>query len=225
VWPDILTTLKTRPEGTCVKHRLNRNSIKMYNKQGSVLRIETTINDPRDMKVHRPKPNGEPGERSWQRMRKGVADLHRRAEVSQKSNERYLDALAAVNHDQPLGAAVEEICRATEWKGRRVRALQPFSPDDSRLLAAVNQGEFAINGFRNRDLRVLLFGAHDVSLAEAKRQAARITRQVRILRGHGLIQKVQSTHRYTLNSKGRIQINALLAAQHATPQQLAQLAA
>ena len=186
--------------------------------------VRHAINDPRDMKVYRPKANGEPGERSWLRLRKGVADLHRRAEVSQQSNERYLDALAAVNHDQLLGEVVEEICQPAEWKGRRVRALQPFSPDDSRLLAAVNQGEFAINGFRNRDLRELLFGIEDVSPAEAKRQAARITRQVRLLRGHGLIKKVQSTHRYTLTSAGRIVINALLAAQHTTPQQLAQLA-
>jgi hypothetical protein len=196
----------------------------MYDKQGSVLRVETTINDPRDMKVYRPKTNGEPGERSWLRLRKGVADLHRRAEVSQHSNERYLDALAAVNHDQFLGEVVEEICQPAEWRGGRVRALQPFSPDDSRLLAAVNQGEFAINGFRNRDLRELLFGTDDISPAEAKRQAARITRQIRLLRGHGLIKKVQSTHRYTLTSAGRIAINALLAAQHTTPQQLAQLA-
>lgn len=222
---DIVTTLKTRPEGTCVRHRLNRNSVKMYDKQGSVLRIETTVNDPRDMKVYRPKANHEFGERSWQRLRKGVADLHRRAEVSQKSNERYLDALAAVHHDQPLGETVKELCQATKWQGRRVRALQPFSPDDSRLLAAVNRGEFSINGFRNRDLRVWLYGAQDVSLAEAKRQAARITRQVRLLRGHGLIKKVQSTHRYTLTSAGRITINALLAAQHASSQQLAQMAA
>ena len=197
----------------------------MYDKQETVLRIETTVNDPRDMKVYRPKANCELGERSWQRLRKGVADLHRRAEVSQKSNERYLNALAAVNHDQPLGETVKEICQAAEWQGRRVRALQPFSPDDNRLLAAVNRGEFSINGFRNHDLRVLLFGAHDISPAEAKRQAARITRQVRLLRGHGLIQKVQSTHRYTLTSMGRITINALLAAQQASPQQLAQLAA
>ena len=81
-----------------MKHRLNRNSVKMYDKQETVLRAETTINDPRDMKVFRPKADCESGERSWQKMRKGVADLHRRAEVSQRANERYLEALAAVNH-------------------------------------------------------------------------------------------------------------------------------
>lgn len=221
---DIAITLTTRPEGTCVRYRLNRNSIKMYDKQETVLRIETTINDPRDMKVLRPR-EGHPAEtKTWQRLRKGVADLHRRAEVSQNSNERYLDALAAVNHDQPLGEMISDLCQPTKLKGRRVRALQPLSPDDSRLLVAVNRGEFAINGFRNRDLRSLLFGTAEVAAAELKRQGSRTTRQIRMLRAHHLIRKVSKTHRYTLTRKGRLAINALLAAQQASPQQLAQLA-
>jgi KaiC/GvpD/RAD55 family RecA-like ATPase len=221
---DIVITFKTRPEGTCVRHRLNRNSIKMYDKQETVLRIETTINDPSDMKVLRPR-EGHPAEiKTWQKLRKGVADLHRRAEVSQKSNERYLDALAAVHHDQPLGETVKELCQPTELKGRRVRALQPLSPDDNRLLVAVNRGEFAINGFRNRDLRGMLYGATEVAAVELKRQGARTTRQIRMLRAHKLIRKVPKTHRYTLTSKGRLAINALLAAQQSNTQQLAQLA-
>jgi hypothetical protein len=222
---EVVTSLKVRPEGTCVKHRLNRNAIKMYDKQQSVLRVETTVNDPQDMKVLRPR-EGHPLEaKTWQRLRKGVSDLYRRAEVSQKANERYLDALAAVNHDQPLGESVRDLCQPTHWKGRRVRALQPLNPDDSRLLAAVNRGEFAINGFRNRDLRPLLFGTQAATPADVKRQSARITRQLRMLRAHHLIRKVPNTHRYTLTAKGRLKINALLAAQHASSQQLAQLAA
>jgi hypothetical protein len=222
---DIVITFKTRPEGTCVRHRLNRNSVKMYDKQETVLRVETTVNDPSDMKVLRPREGHPMESKTWQKLRKGVADLHRRAEVSQKANERYLEALAAVNHDQPLGEAVQDLCQPTAWKGRRVRALQPLSPDDNRLLVAVNRGEFAINGFRNRDLRALLFGTAEVAAAEWKRQGARTTRQIRMLRAHGLIRKISKTHRYTLTSKGRLTINALLAAQQASPQQLAQLAA
>jgi hypothetical protein len=222
---DIVVGLKTRPEGTCLRHRLNRNSIKMYDKQETVLRVETTINDPRDMKVLRPR-EGHPREpKTWQRLRKGVSDLDRRAEVSQESNERYVDALATVHHEHPLGEIVKELCQPTEMKGRRVRALQPLSPDDSRLLLAVNRGEFVINGFRNRDLRALLFGAAETAAAELKRQGARTTRQIRLLRAHRLIRKIPKTHRYTLTEKGRLAINALLAAQAASPQQLAQLAA
>ena len=227
---EIISSTLTRPEGTRVKHAINRNSIKMYDKQQSVLRVETTINDPRDMKVYRPKEGDPAGPKSWQRLRKGVADLHRRAEISQKSNERHLEALAAVDHDQPLGEVVRPVCQPTEFQGRRVRALQPLAPDDNALLATVIRGEFALNGFRNRDLRPLLFGtapsAQDPewSAAETKRQSSKITRLIRLLRAHGLIQKVPKTHRYTLNANGRQTITALQTAQRASPQQLNKLA-
>jgi hypothetical protein len=66
----VVTDLKRRAEGTRIKHRLKRNWIKMYGKQGSVLRVETVINDPRDMKVYRAKEGDQGGEKSWQPLRK-----------------------------------------------------------------------------------------------------------------------------------------------------------
>lgn len=220
---EVISSVKTRPEGTRLKHAVNRNSIKMYDKQQSVLRVETTINDPRDLKVYRPKEGDPTGPKSWQRLRKGVSDLHRRAEVSQKSNERYLETLAAVDHDQPLGELLRPLCQPTQFEGRRARALQPLG-GDAPLLAATIRGEFAVNGFRNRDLRPLLFGPADVSASEAKRQSSRITRLVRLLRAHGLIRKVPKTHRYTLTDCGRQTITALQTAQHSSPQKLSTLA-
>jgi hypothetical protein len=156
--------------------------------------------------------------------RRGVADLQRRAEVSQNSNERYLEGLAAVTHDQPLETAVETICEPTTFQGRRVRALQPLGPEDGLLLATVIRGEFAINGFRNRDLRPLLFEDASVSGEEAKRQAAKMTRQIRLLRGHGLIQKVPKTHRYILTTKGHQIIVSVQAAKRASTEQLSKMA-
>jgi len=43
----------TRIEGTCVKHRFGKSSIKMYDKCGIVLRIETATNDVSFFKHHR----------------------------------------------------------------------------------------------------------------------------------------------------------------------------
>ena len=221
---EVVSSFKTRPEGTRVKHSINRNSIKMYDKQQTVLRVETTINDPRDLKVFRTKEGDSGGKKSWLRLRKGVADLERRADVSQKSNERYLEGLAAVDHDQPLETTVKAICEPTVFKGRRVRALQPLSPDDGLLLATVIRGEFAINGFRNRDLRPLLFGGKPASPEEVKRQAAKITRLLRLLRGHGLIQKVTKTHRYTLTARGHQTIVSIQAAKRASTEKLSKMA-
>lgn len=221
---EVMSSFKTRPEGTRIKHSINRNSIKMYDKQQTVLRVETTINDPRDLKVFRSKEADPDGKKSWLPLRKGVADLQRRADVSQRSNERYLEALAAVDHDQSLEATVKTICEPTVFKGRRVRALQPLGPDDGLLLAAVIRGEFAINGFRNRDLRPLLFGEVQTPPEEVKRQAAKITRLLRLLRGHGLIQKVPKTHRYTLTAKGHQTIASIQVAKRASTEQLSKMA-
>lgn len=224
---EVQSDLKSRPEGLRLKHRLGHNSIKMYDKQGSVLRVETTINDARDMKVYRAKegPQGDvPKSRAWRRLRKGVADLPRRAEISQAANERYLDALAAAEATAPLGQLAGRVCRPTEWQGRRVRALNPLSPDDAKLLAAICRGEFAINGFRNRDLRGLLFGPAGSDPADLRRQSAAVTRKLRLLRGHGLIKKVSKTHRYVLTAQGTLIVNALLAAQNANTQTLTKAA-
>ena len=103
--------------------------------------------------------------------------------------------------------------------------MNPFSAADAALLEAVNRGEFTINGFRNRDLRSLLFGAAEVPADASRRQASAVTRKLRLLRGHGLIQKVPKTHRYMLTDKGRSAIAALLVAKQADTAKLAQLAA
>ncbi len=79
---DLVSDMKTRPEGGRIKHRLGDNAIKMYDKQASVLRVETTINDARAFKTFRA-PEGEPeAPKRWLPMRKGIADLHRRAQIS-----------------------------------------------------------------------------------------------------------------------------------------------
>jgi hypothetical protein len=156
---EVASTLKTRPEGVRIKHRLGQNSIKMYDKQGSVLRVETTVNDAADFKSFRT-PEGKPdAPKSWHPMRKGIADLHRRAEVSHAANERYLEALASVDDTQTLGELTARLCRPVVRNGRRARPLNPYAPADAKLLAAITRGEFALNGFRNRDLRPILFPA------------------------------------------------------------------
>jgi len=76
---EVISSYLRRPEGIRVKHSINRNSVKLYNKQGSVLRVETTINDPYEFKAFRPKENDPEGDYDWRYLRKGIADIHRRA--------------------------------------------------------------------------------------------------------------------------------------------------
>ncbi len=221
---EVTSDLRERPEGMRIKHRLNANAIKMYDKQGSVLRVETTINDTRDFRVFRSKEGEAGGPKDWRILRKGVADMHRRAEVSQAANDRYLESLAAVEHKTPLGRLVQDLCHPVRWEGQRVRALNPLSAEDARLLEIINRGEFCINGFRNRDLRAHLYGLTS-DRVQLRKQSAAVTRRLRLLRAHGLIRKVSKTHRYVLSNKGRTAVAALLAARAADTSKLTEVAA
>jgi len=209
---EVVSDFKDRAEGVRVKHRAGENSVKIYDKQGSVLRVETTVNDPTEFKVFRAKEGDEGGEREWRPMRKGIADLHRRSEISQKSNERYLEALAAVDSTTSLGELLSTVARPTTWNGARVRGLRPWAPDDLELIKAVSRGEFCVNGFRNRDLQGLLFTSKATSPEERRRRSGRISRLLRLLRAHGLIHKLPRSHRYKLSPRGRQVATALLAA-------------
>jgi len=222
---EVVSHYKQRSEGICVRHQLKQNSVKMYDKQGSVLRVETTINRPADFRVFRPQQSDPDGPCQWQTMRKGIADLHRRAEVSQASNERYLEALASLNTDQPLPELLIPVCRPVSWRGKRVRALQPWCPHDRALLQAINRGEFAINGLRNRDLLAILHPDVHTSEDAKRRAASRVTRSLRLLRAHGILRKVPRTHRYMLTTRGRNITTAILTYQNLTLEQLNQLAA
>jgi len=220
----VTSDLKRRHEGVRIKHRLGRNGIKIYNKYFNLLRAETTINDPTDFKVFRSKQGQDGRKKSWQPMRKAIADLHRLSEVSQAANNRYLDALAIVDVPTPIKSLVQDILKPTHINERRVRAINPWFEDDARLLESVMRGEFTINGFRNRDIRKLLFGEAKTP-EEEKKQSARISRRLRMLRAHGLIKKVPHTHRYHVTEKGHGIISALIAARNADANQLTRLAA
>lgn len=218
---EIQSSYKHRPEGIRVKHRAKANSIKVYDKQGSVLRVETTINDPREFKVYRAKEGDPNGEKHWKVLRRGVADLHRRASVSQAANERYLDALAALDTSQSFGELLRPECRAVIYRKRKVRGLRPWLDDEQDLLRAISRGEFALEGFRNKDL-VAHLGLGNLG---PKKASARISRLIRILRAHRIIRKSPGCHRYFLTPKGRILAAAVLQVQLITLQQVARAAA
>ena len=223
---EVVSRLRQRPEGIRIKHRVGSNHIKLYDKQGSNLRVETTINDPRDFKVLRRKTGDSQGEQAWLPLRKSVADLHRLSQVSESANQRYLEALANVQDTVSLGSLVNKVCQPTNLKGKRVRALNPYAPADLMLLRAVARGEFTINGFRNRDLMTLLNNPdRKLTPTERRRQSSAITRKLRMLRAHGLIKKVQKTHRYHLTARGSRTITAIIAALHASSDSLVKLAA
>ena len=220
---EVVSDIRERPEGMRIRHRVNRNWIKMYDKQGSILRVETVINCPKDFQSYRPKEGGPKEEKKWRIMRRGVADIHRRAQVSQAANNRYLEMLSEVELDASLGETIGRVCFPVHWKKKQHRGLVPLGKDDS-LLHAVLNGTYTVNGFRNRDLREQLFGP-SIDQKEKIRFRAKVTRMLRLLRAHRLIKKIVHTHRYTLTALGRKILIAMLAAKNASSRKLTECAA
>jgi hypothetical protein len=217
---EIISDIKHRPEGVRIKHSLNGNSIKLYDKQSSILRAETTINHTEQFKVYRPSERDFDGPCSWRMLRRGLADLPRRAELSRACNQRYLDALASTTGSTPLAKLVAKVCSPTTHKGQSYRALRPWSAEDGLLCQILADGKFAINGLRNRDLRSPLNG-----FGPKKLSSQAITRRLRLFRAHGIIRKISKTHRYVLTPSGRLILTALRAAHSADVDKLTALAA
>jgi hypothetical protein len=205
-----------------LKHQVDANSVKMYDKQGSVLRVETTINDPSRFKVYRG-TEADPQKKQWRKLRKGVADLHRRAQVSQACNERYLSHLAQVECPVTLGEELAPLGTGLTRDGRRYRGLRVLEDRDAKLLAAVADGRFALNGFRNADIRQALFGA--AGTAQARRQSGQVSRKLALLKAHGLVRRVPRTRRWVLSDRGKQVTTLLAAARNASAPQLVKIAA
>ena len=186
-----------------------------------MLRVETLIRAPADFQVYRPAEGAADGPKDWRPLRKGVADLHRRAKVNPPANGRYREALAAVQDTTPLRQLAEARCRPVPELVRRPRpgaarggggrVLPRWSPRRRPSL--------------HRDLRRLLCGAAPAEAAVRRRQAAAVTRKLRLLRGHGLLHKVPKTHRDVVSEAGRRTITALRAARNAAVEHLTGCAA
>ena len=219
----VKSTCKKREEDVCLKHWVESNSIKMYDK-GPVLRVETTINDASEFRVLRPPAGDRHGAPEWRPLRRSVAELPRRAEVSHGATERYFAALSVVDDATPLGEATVALHRRVKFRGQWVRALHPFSQPDLRLLAVVNDLKFTVTGLTNAEVRLALYGRRKTQ-KQTRRDASRLTRLLRLLRAHGLLRKVRKAHRYHATPKGRRLITALLSAHRANTEELTKLAA
>lgn len=213
---EVKADLRGRPEGVRLKYWYGGNSLKVYDKAGCALRIETTINRPDGFTVFRTKEGAAAGEApAWRPLRKGVADFDRYAAVSQAANSRLAEGLAAVAEPTTLGELLKPLGRPVSAGGRRrARALNPLAGPDGELLRAVGRGDFLVRGFRNRDVRAALYAAA-ADPAERRRQSAAVTRRLALLRAHGLLVRVTGSHRYHLSAAGR-RVVAALAAAHAS---------
>ena len=199
-----------RIAGSRIKHRVKQNWLKMYDKVGSVLRLEMVINDPEGFTVRKEVTRKGKKVIKWVDMLKGVAYLFRYKDVSLAANGRYLNALAQV--DDPTDA-IRTLDRITTRKQiapkRTAKAFNPVARDEVQIFRALLAGQHMVRGFTNPDIRQILKDSpHLTGIADPKRRSSKITRILNRCHAHGLIAKIPHSRRWRVSKQGRIAMSA-----------------
>jgi len=196
---EIGSQFTTRIEGTCVKHRFSKSSIKIYDKFGLVLRIETTTNDVSAFKHYRKVEHRHgPATRALAPVRKTIYSLKDLREILLSCNRRYLEYLSSLDDFSAGIRALDRLTQPRPLKGRNLKGLNFFSRAEQTLLAALQRPGFNIAGLRRADLLPLL----------GQSSPATLSRQLVRLRHLGVIKRVLGTYRYYLTRAGRAAIAA-----------------
>jgi hypothetical protein len=190
----------TRIEGTCIKHRFGDASIKMYDKFGQILRIETTTNDVSFFKHHRrvEHRNGPPT-RGLAPVKKTIYSLIDLGEILFGCNRRYLEHLSALDDFSAGVRALDRLTKPRQADDKTVKGINFFDPTDNALLHALQDPRVNIAGIRRADLLALV----------EQLSPAQLSRQLRPLRDIGVIKRVTGTYRYYLTRIGRSATAAL----------------
>ena len=190
----------TRIEGTCIKHRFGDASIKMYDKFGQILRIETTTNDVSFFKHHRRvEHRNSPPTRGLAPVKKTIYSLIDLREILFGCNRRYLEHLSALDDFSAGVRALDRLTKPRKVEDKTVKGINFFDPTDNALLHALQNPRVNIAGIRRADMLALL---DHVS-------PPRLSRQLRRLREIGVIKRVAGTYRYYLTRIGRSATAAL----------------
>lgn len=184
----------TRLEGTRIKHTMGPASIKMYDKFGLILRIETTVVNVSFFKHYREVEHKHgPSSMAWAPMKKTIYSLAPLRELLRAANRRYLEFLSAIEDNRAGSDKLTKISRPVRENERRYRGFNFFDCEDERLLRSLASGEFQISGFQNKDLRRRL----------KDRSSGQISRTMKRLRVHGLIKKAGRSYKYYLTALGK----------------------
>jgi hypothetical protein len=196
-YPDELgNDFSTRIEGTRIKHHMGAAAIKMYDKFGLVLRIETTANDVTFFKHHR-KVEQRDGTAAYKLapVRKTIYSLAPDLrQLLGAANQRYLDFLSDLDDPSAGIKAAHTLARAAiDANGKTHRGFNLFLPDDEAALRSLLRGEVTISGLRHADLRRHLPG----------KSPSQISSLLKRLRTHGVIRRIGKTYKYYLTTFGR----------------------
>lgn len=208
---EAVSDYRKRPEGWRIKFKMKSNSIKMYDKF-SCLRIEMTINDPKEFKVYREVQHRDgTTSKRWVPMGKSIANLYRYAEVSKAANKRFLDSMHNILPVKSIEKELNEICEKKTVRGKHYTGYNVWSPNTVQLFETISDGKYLIRGFTNQDIRKRLYNHQDTV-----KERGKMTRSFAKLRAHGLIRKIPHSRRYMVSDKGRRVMGAIIEAKHKT---------
>jgi hypothetical protein len=191
---EVGTRFKKRFPGTRIKHFMGPVALKLYDKFGLILRIETTVNDVAFFKQYRAvrHRDGEQ-ETKWAPMKKTLYSLAPLQALLQAANRRYLGFLSAIETPE---VGVHGLAQVTETKAEndhRYKGFNLLADEDATLFRVLLRGEFAISGMTSRALHALF----------PEKTTGQISRLVKRLRVHGLLKKVGHHYKYYLTEFGR----------------------
>ena len=203
---EAVSDYRKRPTGWRIKFKMKSNSIKMYDKF-SCLRVEMTINDPREFKVYKDvrHRDGTVSKR-WVPMGKSISNLYRYAEISKAANRRFLDSLQNIVPAGSIEREINEVCGRKTVRGKKISGYNVWSKETMQLFEAVSDGKYLIRGFTNKDIRDILYPQNPSD----KKSRGKMSRTLYKLRTHGLIRKIPHSRKYLVTDKGRRVMGALI---------------
>jgi len=184
----------TRILGTRIKHQMGAVSIKMYDKFGIVLRIETTTNDVSQFRHYREVQRHDGSrENKVAPMKKNIYSLYILAQLLKDSNRRYLEFISTFDDPSDGVKKLIKISDPVKEDDRSYKGFNFFSQADQKLFEVLARGEFNINGFQNKMIRKFI---PDLSPSS-------VTRILKRLLLHGLIKRVARSRKYYLTKLGK----------------------
>jgi hypothetical protein len=207
---EVGSIFKNRLPFTRVKHVAKENWIKMYDKFGIILRVETVINNPYMFKIRRRGIVNGKARVAWYPMTKGICNLYRFAELGYSANRRYLEMMEGIIDPQASFEKISKLCNPAFNGASRYRGLNPLKETDLKLIKVMNRGEYSIYGFKSCDIGKALGIEYSEDIIERRRQIARVTRILKLFHAHGLIAKIQNTRRYRITKYGTEMMSSIL---------------
>ena len=126
-----------RIEGTRIKHTMGPVSLKLYDKFGLILRIETTVNDLTFFKHYREVEHRDgTKETKWASMQKTIYSLPALRELLEAANRRYLEFLSTIEDPRNGRDKLDKLSRTVQQEGRSYPGFNLFDSDDDALFCA-----------------------------------------------------------------------------------------